>query len=700
MKEQIKAAGLDFDGCIEKGDFVARAHEASKFALYLTMLKGLSTSRLHAIISVSEQTQLLPKGVVAQTHLVDIILYIMRCNSGLHQNYDSRSCEQLCDEIEENISSLKTDGINDKDLLVQLAVFAKLLALSIEREVNSSIQFSEANSSICKQQEALRQEAQRQEAQRQEKQAKMNAYVAKLERDPNFRLSGDINVRQEAQRAQRRGRDPAAPLAQREAQELLEKWHAAGKHEAVAAASLAAHAEEQRKRQRVRQHFEQERGQHGSQTTTGEAQQAQLQTVQAQLQAAQAQLQAAQAQLQAQQSAALALSNEASSKHELTAKLMALRQHIAFLEERARKEFKKANTVWSLEVVRGRLVTNVLEIFGSCHHHALIWRRTHVTYVDEDGVDEGGLTADLHSSFWREVLRPEHGLFEQLAEGGAYLPRADGNPLKLANVGRFLLKSVLDDHPTGCGLSAFLLEYLSGAHEVRAFDSPQHALQLLATVDRVAAQSLSHLLHCSDGELADIGLSLDDFDDTLPSEPLSARNVAEAVVARCRRKLLVNRQEALAAVLSGFTLGGKVDLRLQLAQHRTADLSLLLQGKPSLSVEDIVSCFDWAEPHSSSSVSFLRDVLNDATALNEERRMLLLRWCTGLNALSVTGLSSPIKLKRAEGVIGDAPDGRWPEACTCHREVTLPAYSSKAVLQDKLKEVLTAFDADGSFGQQ
>ena len=53
---------------------------------------------------------------------------------------------------------------------------------------------------------------------------------------------------------------------------------------------------------------------------------------------------------------------------------------------------------------------------------------------------------------------------------------------------------------------------------------------------------------------------------------------------------------------------------MQLAQHRTADLSLLLQGKPSLSMEDIVDCFDWTEPRGSRAVTFLRELLGDASA--------------------------------------------------------------------------------------
>ena len=58
-----------------------------------------------------------------------------------------------------------------------------------------------------------------------------------------------------------------------------------------------------------------------------------------------------------------------------------------------------------------------------------------------------------------------------------------------------LLKSVLDDHPLGRGLGRFVFEYLSGAHEARAFceGAPRAALHLLADVDPSLAAQVSAL---------------------------------------------------------------------------------------------------------------------------------------------------------------------------------------------------------------
>ena len=418
----------------------------------------------------------------------------------------------------------------------------------------------------------------------------------------------------------------------------------------------------------------------------------------AERQVAEAERRAAKAEAEAASERAL---NEVSEPLMLTAKLLAFRQHIETLEQNARDRFKKARETWKLVVVRDRLVANVLESFSSPQHLALMWRRTYVTYVGEEGEDAGGLTADLHASFWREVLQPEHGIFERLTEGGAHLPRSDADGDALRRVGRMLLKSVLDDHPTGPALSSFVLEFICGAHEARAFrmERPRDALRLLAACDADLAQSWTAMLNASSADFAAFGLTLDCFDDSLPAEPLAATNVGRAVVAGCRRKLLVDRHAALVALREGFTLEGRLDLGVQLAQHSNTDLSLLLQGKPTLSAQDLLDCFDWSDP-CCAAVTYLRELLQDAGAFDATRRQLLLRWCTGRNVLPVSGLGSKVTFAAADVPQNEVSDGRLPEASTCFHEVRLPSNLSKDMLRARLDQALDEFALQGGFGRQ
>ena len=143
----------------------------------------------------------------------------------------------------------------------------------------------------------------------------------------------------------------------------------------------------------------------------------------------------------------------------------------------------------------------------------------------------------------------------------------------------------------------------------------------------------------------------------------------------------------------------ELDLKIQLARDSNADLALLLRGKPTISEAELIECFAWSTPHSSEAVVYLHELLHDG-ALDAARRLLLLRWCTGLNALPVSGLSHKITLALAEEAADTSSDGRRPQAHTCYNELRLPRYSSKAVLSARLNEALDSFVADPSFGQE
>ena len=103
--------------------------------------------------------------------------------------------------------------------------------------------------------------------------------------------------------------------------------------------------------------------------------------------------------------------------------------------EHTRDKFKRAKEQWRLPLVRAHLVPNVIDHAGALKQHGLLWRRTVVTFVGEDGIDQGGLTAEMHATFWREVLHSSHGLFHTIAEGGAHLPRPDARREDLVAVG-------------------------------------------------------------------------------------------------------------------------------------------------------------------------------------------------------------------------------------------------------------------------
>ena len=124
-------------------------------------------------------------------------------------------------------------------------------------------------------------------------------------------------------------------------------------------------------------------------------------------------------------------------------------QHIEFVLEVLPSKTTKAKP-WKLSVRREKLCDDVVGHFSSFTKQKL-FQRTSVTFIDEhgaeeDGVDLGGLTVEMYSSFFREVLLRDLGLFEGAADdagGGSsigLLPKPDAPAAALEAVGRAICK--------------------------------------------------------------------------------------------------------------------------------------------------------------------------------------------------------------------------------------------------------------------
>ena len=335
---------------------------------------------------------------------------------------------------------------------------------------------------------------------------------------------------------------------------------------------------------------------------------------------------------------------------------------------------------------------DALELFKLLKSAPQLWRKTVVTFADEDGVDEGGLTADAHASFWRDVLKEGAQLFECCEGGSTYLPRADADEEKLELVGRFLLKSILDNHPTGAGLCGFIFDFLCDTHNRRIF-TPSHpceALCALADFDPKLAEQWKGLLNADSELLAT--MERGQFDEEFGEESLTPFNAAETIVAGCRRKLLRDRESSLQALKRGFTYKS-IDLTIQLSALQRSQLLLLVRGKFALTDVDLIGIFDWdvtATGLSQRVADFLKRFIQDCT--DRQTRLRLLRWCTGQNALPADGLKQRVRL-----MPWDVTDMYLPQAHTCTSVIDLPAYSTYEVLRTKLNQALEETEAGGGF---
>jgi len=394
---------------------------------------------------------------------------------------------------------------------------------------------------------------------------------------------------------------------------------------------------------------------------------------------------------------------------------LALDQYKLMLRD-TRLAGKTSALPWRLKLHRNgvgdvptRLCDDVLRYMESAKRTEL-WRPTVVVFVGlagpEEGVDQGGLTAEMHSCFWRDMLGAQSPLFER------GLPRHGASPTKLRATGRMLCKSLLDDHPIGGGLARVVLHYLIEQHEPRVFGSVATALKALAEhegehCESLAARWSAMLSSGSKGTAAAVveaGVYLSNFDEGVEEEEdheVHAGNLEAAVLAGCRYRLLTQRRAELNALRDGFV--GHIDLSVQLAPLTEDELALTIQGRVDFSADDLIGCFAWPAAPATADLNADEDTGEAAvhaalveasghlrewlsTACSEEQRLSLLQWATGYIALPLGGLKPDdrIKLIPKYGAGAD----HLPEIHTCSHELELPPYKSLEQLQSKLLKAL------------
>lgn len=258
---------------------------------------------------------------------------------------------------------------------------------------------------------------------------------------------------------------------------------------------------------------------------------------------------------------------------------------------------------------------------------------------------------------------------------------------------------MLDDQPLGRGLGCFIFEYLADSHERRVFSSPNLALAALVDYDAdLAGRWSKYLIEPMTGSgltLGDFDGSLDDDDELADEEvPATVEALGKAIIAGCRWRLLTSRERSLCALREGFV--EHVDLRVQLGALSSAELMRMLRGNTDLSSEDLLECFHWPDLRAPEHVEreagfaaansevprYLREMILDESdaGLSVEQRLHLLEWCTALTALPCGGLRDLITLK----ISAEADPNDFPIVHTCTHEVFLPAYTSRALFQEKL----------------
>ncbi|KAE9015602.1 hypothetical protein PR003_g15581 [Phytophthora rubi] len=324
-------------------------------------------------------------------------------------------------------------------------------------------------------------------------------------------------------------------------------------------------------------------------------------------------------------------------------------------------------------------------------------QRLRIEFIDEPGLDAGGLLREWVLLLCEQLFDESYGLFRRThADQSGYWLNPNSREIHRDHlhcfqfVGRLLAKCLLEGQLLTVHLALPLLKHLLGVpisfSDLEFLDAELHRHALwLRDNDGAEALALDFTIQrqTSDGTVV--------TDELKPGGryiPVTDANKEEYLMLLFKHKMFAGVGEQLAALLQGLY---DVLPRTLLAVFDYQELELLLCGVPSIDVAD------W-ESHTDIRYTRAEQGVNQATSsehqvvqwfweavrvFSQEERARLLQFVTGTSRVPAEGfralLSHDGRIRRFSlqlVPIGAPPTGLYPKAHTCFNRLDLPVYRS------------------------
>ena len=311
-----------------------------------------------------------------------------------------------------------------------------------------------------------------------------------------------------------------------------------------------------------------------------------------------------------------------------------------------------------------------------------------IVFVNEEGVDGGGLIREWFTILAREIFNPNIALFELSHDKGCYQP----NPNSIINeehllyfrfVGRLVAKAMFDD----ILLSAYFTRPIY-----------KHILGLPLTYDDIEGvdpdyyKSLKWMLENSIDGVFDYTFSetTSFFGETQVHDliedgrliPVTDENKFEYVNLVTAHRMTNAVKHQVAAFVKGFE---EIIPRETISILNAAELELLISGTPDIDIEDLRANTEYhGYTVGSKQIQWFWDVVRE---MSKDDLARLLMFTTGTSKVPLDGFSG------LQGMQGPqkfqihrqhADDQKLPSAHTCFNQLDLHEYSSKNILRDRL----------------
>eukprot|EP01029_Cantina_marsupialis_P007445 TRINITY_DN18269_c0_g2_i1.p1 TRINITY_DN18269_c0_g2~~TRINITY_DN18269_c0_g2_i1.p1 ORF type:complete len:1058 (-),score=253.66 TRINITY_DN18269_c0_g2_i1:105-3278(-) len=327
-------------------------------------------------------------------------------------------------------------------------------------------------------------------------------------------------------------------------------------------------------------------------------------------------------------------------------------------------------------------------------------RKLRISFVGEDGLDEGGLKKEFFQLLVEQLFDLQYGMFTYSNDSRTFW----FNPASLASGNEFFTLGVL------LGLAIYnnvLLDVHFPKTVFKKMVGEKMTLDDMAELQPEVASSLKQLLEYEGDDAEDIFcLTYSATIDTLTGEkqevdivpngrniPVTSENKKDFVERYVQWVLVDSIESTFDAFLRGFKFMVQKDIRHPpcFDMFTSDDLELVVCGQTELDLTELQSGVKY-EGYSANhpTIRMFWDVIGSMSGDNQRKFLLFVTGCAKAPIGGLAGL--PFKIQRA------GPDtDRLPTAATCFNLLLLPEYSSRTKLQEKIH---TAINECTGFGLQ
>lgn len=315
-------------------------------------------------------------------------------------------------------------------------------------------------------------------------------------------------------------------------------------------------------------------------------------------------------------------------------------------------------------------------------------KKFRINYIDEDGVDAGGLRKDWFSSLVKNLFNPNYALFVPSSNGRAYQPSPSSyvNPEHIEYftfAGKILARALIEGITVEAHMTRAFLKQILGQQE-------SMSLTDIEDCDESLHQSFLWILN-NDVEPLDMYFTAD-FDDMGNHKLINLKengdqirvtneNKEEFVRLQVNHRLVHQIAQQTKAFLDGFY---SLILFEEIRMFKPDELNLIICGVPDIDIDDFKQNVKFSGSVYNKNHNVIKMFFRVISRWSGEDMAKLLLFITGSSQVPFGGFKELASIGKPITIDYGGDSSRFPVSHTCTNTLDLPAYSNETELEKKL----------------